>query len=453
MNCPKCQQRLLAAEKPEFPAIDVEAHLAECQACRDFQRQLVFIEGNVARVPVPASQSKQQLLRSILQQPAAQTPVALPAALRRPLAAPAAVSPGSPRVGWWAQRETRTALAASVAACVLIACGIWLGNWLLNAVPEGGKEQAPQHVKSTENKTPSAKTSAGPKPIPNPFKKNDSKQPAVADGPTLTAKLVDCDLKLAAPESKRERVLALVEMAEALQHETQFLTRAKSAAPADAMNMLAKLYQQVVNDGILPHAQDLPAEERDEMLKNLAERLAKAERDALKLAKQVPASALDERARQLERDQEMIQALVKGGLDLAGEEDALKRADYCNLIASGLAREVKKAVAKKDGIQAALFGKQMQDMLVQGVAVNLSTAREALLPNSPGHQDIAKVGEKVADVAKSIEQEVERVADPENMQPTLQAVADGKNQVDLAIKGKSKEKGKGKGKGQSSKKG
>jgi hypothetical protein len=453
MNCPKCQQRLLAAEKPEFPSLDVQAHLAECQACRDFQRQLVFIEGNVARVPVPASNGKEQLLRSILQQPVARTPVPRAAAVGRPLEAAAGGAPGGPHAGWWARRESRTALAVGVAASVLIACGIWVGNWLLNAVPESGREQAPQQVKSTENKTPAAKSSAGPKTIQDPFKKDDSKLPAFVDGPTLMAKLVDCDLKLAAPESKRERVEALVEMAEALRHETQLLAKAKSTGPGDAVKMLAKLYQKVVNDGVLPHAQDLPVEERDEMLKSLAERLAKAERDGQKLAKQVAAPALEQRAQQLERDQEMIQTLVKGGLDLAGEEDALRRADYCNLIASGLAKEIKKAVAKKDAVQAALYGRHMQDMLVQGVAVNLTTAREALLPNSPGHEAIAKVGEKVADVAKSVEVEVERAADPENMQPALQAIADGKKQVDLAIKGKDKGKGKGKGKGQSSKKG
>jgi hypothetical protein len=147
---------------------------------------------------------------------------------------------------------------------------------------------------------------------------------------------------------------------------------------------------------------------------------------------------VDERAQQLQHDDEMIRALVKGGLNLAKEPDPLKRADQCNEIADVLGRGVKKAVGKKDGTRAALLGEQMQSILVQGVAVNLTTARETMKPD---HEAIAKVGQNVADSARSIEEEVQRLAEPEIMLLTLQAIAKGKTEVDLAVKGQGKPKG------------
>jgi len=145
---------------------------------------------------------------------------------------------------------------------------------------------------------------------------------------------------------------------------------------------------------------------------------------------------VDERAQSLPRDQEMIQVLVEGGLDLAGEEDPLKRAAVCNRIANGLAEEVKKAVGSKDSARAAKLGKQMQDLLVHGVAVNLTVARETMKPNSPREKAIFKLGANVAGVAKSIEDEVNNGGEPEKMKLMLQTVIEGKNSVDQAIHGK-----------------
>src|SRR2546427_155088 len=55
MTCDLCQRQLLLSEDPENPDLEVSAHLAECQACRDRQRQLAQIEHNVGRLPAPAS--------------------------------------------------------------------------------------------------------------------------------------------------------------------------------------------------------------------------------------------------------------------------------------------------------------------------------------------------------------------------------------------------------------
>lgn len=147
---------------------------------------------------------------------------------------------------------------------------------------------------------------------------------------------------------------------------------------------------------------------------------------------------VEDRAQQLQSDDEMLDVLVAGGLKLAREDDPLKRADECNEIAAVLARGIKKAVGKKDGARATLLGEQMQAILEQGVAVNLTAARATAKHDSAGEAAIAKLGQNVADSARSIEEEVQRVAEPEMMLLTLQAIAKGKNEVDLAVKGKGK---------------
>ena len=57
----------------------------------------------------------------------------------------------------------------------------------------------------------------------------------------------------------------------------------------------------------------------------------------------------------------------------------------------------------------------MQAILVEGLAVNLATARLTMKSNSPEEQAMAKLGENVADAAKSIEEDVHLIAEPEKL--------------------------------------
>jgi hypothetical protein len=147
-----------------------------------------------------------------------------------------------------------------------------------------------------------------------------------------------------------------------------------------------------------------------------------------------------ERARELLRDQNMLQALVDSGLKLAAETDPLRRADHCTRLADKLGREIKVAVQNKDVKWAAVLGDQVQLLLSKGVAGNLKEARALSLPDPLLEPEIARVGCEVAVTAKLIEEELNSQADlePENMQITLQAVARGKADVERAVKGKKK---------------
>jgi hypothetical protein len=272
MNCQQCQRRLMSSERPEFPSLPVDAHLAECLSCREFQRQLVLVENNVGRVPVPASRGKAHLLQQILQQSKAS-----PAVTRRAVGVcpgrAGSVSHRSPRsrfAGRW--HEVGIGLAAAV---VLVVCGLWIGNLLTR-----GSADNPQEAQ-TEGPAPASG------PLPNPFPRKAAKNP-FASGKTLVAKLMDCDLKLAQAQSPRQRVEALSELATLLHRETTDLS--KSAGTLE-LTKLAGLYKQVIHEGMLPQARELPMEERMEILPGVTAQLGKAGREAEQSARSTPRSA------------------------------------------------------------------------------------------------------------------------------------------------------------------
>jgi hypothetical protein len=97
-----------------------------------------------------------------------------------------------------------------------------------------------------------------------------------------------CDLKLAEAETTGERVKALAELADALQMETQLLS--KSAPPAE-LNKLAVFFKKVIEDGVVARARDLPMGERVDVLKEVAAQLAKTTSETETLAQAAPQSA------------------------------------------------------------------------------------------------------------------------------------------------------------------
>jgi hypothetical protein len=222
MNCETLQRRLLKAEHPTRLPAQVQAHLASCPACREWQRQLVQLEEYVGHLPVPPSTAKTELVRL--------------------LSARSAAASGPAAARSWNWR-----LPAGLAAAVLLlAIGSWLLYLLRPASPPGDNSR-------------------------------------VANRPLLD-NLLERDLRLANAATQRERVEALADLADDLQGETREL--ALDAEVAD-LETLSQLYGQVVRDGILARAEALPAAERREVLRPIADRLLKAGKAADTLAQEV----------------------------------------------------------------------------------------------------------------------------------------------------------------------
>jgi hypothetical protein len=244
MNCDRCQRRLLSAEDPVLPSLEVQAHLAGCPDCQAWQRQLLLIERSVPRIPIPRSAGKSRLLVRLFQgasepsQPTAPAPAPTPAPPRR-----------------WRFLSPR--LAGVAAAILLVVCGYLLGSLLSRSF-----HQPP---------------ATGPQAA--------DAQPVRA----LVARLIECDLRLAEADTPRKRVEALTDAAEALDAETRALS---AAADPDDLKELAQLYDQVVRDGVVPRARDLPRGQRRQVLDPIVAQLARTEQEANQLAgRATPAAA------------------------------------------------------------------------------------------------------------------------------------------------------------------
>jgi hypothetical protein len=160
MNCEVLQRRLLKTERPTRLPAHVQAHLAECPACREWHRQLVQLEEYVGHLPVPDSEAKADLVR---------------------LLSPRAAVSGTAAARSWSWR-----LPAGLAAAVLL---LAVGSWLLYFL-----HPAPQPPSTTP----------------------------VAKRPLLD-NLFERDLRLANAATQRERVEVLADLADDLQSETREL--------------------------------------------------------------------------------------------------------------------------------------------------------------------------------------------------------------------------------------
>ena len=157
-----------------------------------------------------------------------------------------------------------------------------------------------------------------------------------------------------------------------------------------------------------------------------------------------PPSA-EERLHRFRRDRPLVERLVEGGLRLAGEADALRRADQCGRLARAVAEELQKAVAEKDRPRAERLGPQLEALVVRGVAGNLSLARELLPPDSPRAPEVQRVGDRALALMAPLEKELLQAPEPDQAPALMRALTRGRSEVERAVRDSASE-GKAKGK-------
>jgi hypothetical protein len=143
-----------------------------------------------------------------------------------------------------------------------------------------------------------------------------------------------------------------------------------------------------------------------------------------------------EQARQWQRNRELVKVLVDSGLSLAGENDVLKRADQCAGLAAHLAGEIRLAARQREGPRIAELGQHLQTLLEQGVAANLTRAREAAMDGTSLEQQIKKLQEQTANVVGPLEDELQRSQDAdtrEDVQRALKSLRLGLTLVEKAL--------------------
>jgi hypothetical protein len=429
MKCSTFQTFLLAIENPDRPPAEVQAHLAGCAACQEWQHQLLHVERHVRDLPVPRSAARGDLVRKVLAEPA------LPIPGRR----------GSKDRGL---RKLSVAVSLA-AALLLLALGLWV------------------------------------------WRHEPGRRPTAGQGPyALVGDLMKPTLSMAVGATPINRIEALAQVAGGLHGETRLLARAN--APEE-LRVLARLYDRVLREITGRHLNELPAAEHERVLPPIAGRLSWAELEAERLAKEVPeasagplrdiaASARDadlglcarlrrerstplppdpetaappapeERVRLFRRNRTLIEQVVQGGLWLAAEKDPVRCAELCANLAEGVAAEMRDALQQKESSRAADLGQHIGALLKQGVAANVSNMRSQIEQAPDGSslrkkldEEFQGVHDRMARTLQRLDRDLQRAADPgdRDAEQARIAVLEGRAEVERAMKGPPPRKQKG----------
>lgn len=302
MNCRSTQNQLLILEDPDRPSAEVREHLEECESCRQWQERLLQLERHIPCLPVPASRNRDALIRQFLDgssRPANGTvgveggpdiPV-WPGAARTGMSVPPggmSVPPGRPVPPPILSLENARAPLARLIPRYRLYAALAVAAALFLLVFDGLMLLKPDE----------AATKARKRPGQDPF----------------LASLLDRDLRLAKAQTPRKRLEALVDLADDLQGQTRRLVR---GAEVEDLHELARLFEQVVDEGIVRGAVVLPAEQRAAIVPAAADRLTRAGRDAGRLAQEAPdgsAGALRLIAAAAQHGGERLRALMREGM-------------------------------------------------------------------------------------------------------------------------------------------
>jgi hypothetical protein len=133
---------------------------------------------------------------------------------------------------------------------------------------------------------------------------------------------------------------------------------------------------------------------------------------ALAVASLLPAQEPNtDRLSELQRDLSLIETLVKEGIRLAEQDDPIHRARTCNVLVEKLVDEIQDAAGKKDRRRTTILGNYLEDVLVRGMASNLSQARK-----TPGNQP------ELERLSRQVLRATQPVADLNNVQTGRTAV-------------------------------
>jgi hypothetical protein len=242
MTCEKIQNRILVQPDPRDLPENLRAHVIECPACTAWWKQAIQIDAVVAELPVPAPPAEKKT--ALLEELRAAEPVIHPVPLAERPRSSLAILLTRPSVKY------TTALAASV----IVAVGGWLA------------------FRSTEQ--PGGVVAAPP-------------------AHPLLGTVKDRIVALSSARSQPERMEILGDLAGDLSLESRNLAR---IAGEDELRDLSGWFKYVVDDGLVKQAEKIPPNsmtrtDRKVLLDKLTAKLAEAEREADRIAREAPPHA------------------------------------------------------------------------------------------------------------------------------------------------------------------
>jgi hypothetical protein len=247
MNCDTARNRILGLPDPAAVPAPLSAHLDDCPACRAWHQLLTRVDGAIAATAPPASsgRAKRKLIEQFrgaaaaTAQPAPKARPPRPAPVSVPTVQPATAKPS---IG---ERLARLWPASVVAAAVLVGVLVWASF--------RGKSET--------------MTVAAPRPDP------------------FLEKVVLAKVKLDTAPDAAARLAVLDSLGADIHGEARTLSM---VTPGAEMDSLARLYEQVVTDGLVEQARGLDANEKRTKLPLYVEHLRNAEQEANQWAAEAP---------------------------------------------------------------------------------------------------------------------------------------------------------------------
>jgi hypothetical protein len=101
--------------------------------------------------------------------------------------------------------------------------------------------------------------------------------------------------------------------------------------------------------------------------------------------------------RMLKANRGLYEELTKSALELSNKNTSLDRAEECHKVAARLAREAREAVDRKDSDRLAEVSDHLHAVTTDGLAPNLTAARQGITSRSPDYQRLQDVHQQAYD--------------------------------------------------------
>jgi hypothetical protein len=445
--------------EPHQPPAVVQAHLAECPACQELQRRLLQVERAVPCLPVPASLTQDEFLDRFRNEATIWEKVQLRAR----------------NLKHW------QLTAAAVAASIML---FYLAYSLApkdQPVANRGKQPAPdrllttlldRNLKLTKDTSPkdqvvtladlSEDLRNQSQPLAYYGQGNDGKE-ALKDLAEWYGQAVRIGVARAGELPPPERRPVLGPIAEQLAKagdDAQQLAKEKAQSadhPLFTIAFAAKNGKDQL-DTLLKH--DIPPEGQGAAPGAPAAARGRAEVAFLSRGVAIKAVMLQavlvasggavraespsssvvafEQAQSFQRNRKLIQSLVDNCLKMAEQKDIVRRADSCTLVADRLAEEIELAASKRDVYRATELGNILKDLMVKGIAFNLTTAQDRIPKGAVREPEMLQIGDHVQRLTDQLQDKLSHVSDKDtnDWQRIVQGIIDGRTKVNEALKGR-----------------
>jgi hypothetical protein len=270
MNCQAIQNKILNLPDPRVIPHPLLAHVAACEVCRVWAKQVARLESLLEQLPVPPAPGikKNEMLNDL---------ASGDLGISRPLSVPARESFGGSVLQFIDQNKM---VLGGLAAAILVVLGGW---WLLTGPDKHG-----------------AITAQAPTP-------KDS----------FLERMVRWDTSLGNATAPKDKLVILGDMAEGLSNQTRLLAR---VANEGELSALAGWYEKVVKEGMGKQADRMPV-----ATMTIAERAKRKEQLNALAAKLAETAALAEKLKEVPQDAKpALEKIVKAARE--GEEKLRKLA-------------------------------------------------------------------------------------------------------------------------------